>query len=866
MPPKKDLLSGSSNSMIRIPPQKFIHVLDMNDNLRRLIEGPNIFVKKEHEAVILGPENMIILSQNHYVRIANPVIKDKDNQVIYNQYKEASLRFGKEEIRTSDQYPDPFPLYPGEEIVGQISEYVNVPTNNALVIRALYDFKDKDGIEIHAGDLYMFKGPATYVPKIEEEIVKKISAQIIKKNYALKLKAIRDTKDFNGTPRVAGETYIYNKPGAYLPLVDEEVIETVEAYILTDVIALHLRAKSDFHDTPYKQDRKAGDEWLVTKKMASLHMLDVNEELVGKVKSTNLSNRQYCVVLNPVGSDGVQRIGTKELRKGEKSFFLKPGESLENGIENIIVLSEDQAVLLQANEKLTDEIEEKGKKIIVIRIPGEKWMILGPREYIPPKEVSVLEIRRSIPLHENEGIYVRENDTGRVKMIHGQTYMLKTNESLWEKDLPTEVEELLDNQAAGTVYQPVTVSSKGERSYEKAKVSKARDKTKVVTFKAPHNSAIMLYDYMEKNTRIVFGPELVMLRPYEDIRVLTLSGDIPKKEGVLKNFALFLGPDFMADKIIVETSDHAKLYLMMSYNWYFEVDKKDLASCEKIFHMSDFVGDACKAVASRVRGIVSGVTFDNFHKHSSEIIQNAIFKKDEKGNKLDFIFKANNLHITNIDIQGVEPVDKKTKESLESSVTLSIKISSQSTEAVARHESERLEEMAKGEREIQAIKDKAESEKTRIKFLELQAKSSEVEMKGKSTAEAKALAEASVIEAEADVEQAKLQVKAIKIKEEADLELTKTKNIREIEYKTALSELEISEKQRLADIEAEKFKKTMDSLGKETIISMSKAGPETQAKLLKGLGLQGYMILDSKNPINLMNTANGFLGSAEQKK
>ena len=46
---------------------------------------------------------------------------------------------------------------------------------------------------------------------------------------------------------------------------------------------------------------------------------------------------------------------------------------------------------------------------------------------------------------------------------------------------------------------------------------------------------------------------------------------------------------------------------------------------------------------------------------------------------------------------------------------------------------------------------------------------------------------------------------------------------------------------------------------------MAKAGPETQAKLLKGLGLQGYMILDSKNPINLMNTAQGFIGCQNPK-
>ena len=33
-----------------------------------------------------------------------------------------------------------------------------------------------------------------------------------------------------------------------------------------------------------------------------------------------------------------------------------------------------------------------------------------------------------------------------------------------------------------------------------------------------------------------------------------------------------------------------------------------------------------------------------------------------------------------------------------------------------------------------------------------------------------------------------------------------------------------------------------------------------KAKLLKGLGLNGYLVTDGKNPINLFNTASGIIG------
>lgn len=48
---------------------------------------------------------------------------------------------------------------------------------------------------------------------------------------------------------------------------------------------------------------------------------------------------------------------------------------------------------------------------------------------------------------------------------------------------------------------------------------------------------------------------------------------------------------------------------------HFDVpDKTDVAASAKLFSVPDFIGDACKAIASRIRGAVAGVQFDDFHK------------------------------------------------------------------------------------------------------------------------------------------------------------------------------------------------------------------------------------------------------------
>lgn len=835
----------TSDSIIRIPPNKYIHVLDNNANIRSLVEGPFTFVKKEHEIVLRGPEDMIVLPPSNYCIVSNPVVRDAQGKPTLNKYNEYHLKLGRQEIRRSEDFPEPFPLYPGEELEKDTTPYRIVENNIALVIKAIRDFSDK-----HAGDRWLFKGPGVYVPNIEEEIDKEISASIIKQNQALKIRAVKDTI-INGVNRKAGEVWLEREQGAYLPSVDEEIITSVEGKVLTDKKALHLRASADFIDH-YGTERKAGEEWLVTKGMAEVHIRDVYEDIVGEIRLTTLAKNQYCVVLNPVDEKGFPQFGKQELRRGEATFFLKPWEKLKDGIQMARVLSEHQSLLLQARE----DIKEDG----VPRCSGTKWIVRGPREYIPPAEVDILEERESIPLDENEGIYVRNIKTGEVRIVKNTVYMLTYDEVLWEKELSDEVEELLSFQASGSGFAPVVVSDSGDRSYAKKKpAAYKRDKTRAITFRAPHNSAVQLFDYKSKQSRIVFGPDLVMLEPYEEITVLSLSGDVPKRENQLKNLALLLGPDFMTDQIIVETSDHARLYLRLVYSWRFGIDKKNPETYSNIFSVSDFVGEACKSLASRIRGVVSGETFEQFHKRSSEIIQQAVFKKDGEGNKIPFLIKTNNLVITSVDIQGVEPVEESTRKSLEMSVKLSIDITTKTQEDKAKHEAERLEQQAKGERDKQAIDDEAEAEKKRITLYELQAESSSVETTGKALALAKAKAKAAEIDGEAEVKQAILHANALRVTQETELELTRTRYEAEVAHKKSMIELEIETKKKLAEIEAEKFGKTIAALGQDTLVSMAKAGPETQANLLKGLGLKGYMIVDAKNPINLFNTAQSMI-------
>ncbi|EPQ17527.1 Major vault protein [Myotis brandtii] len=847
---------ATEESIIRIPPYHYIHVLDQNSNVSRVEVGPKTYIRQDNERVLFAPMCMVTVPPRHYCTVANPVSRDAQGSVLFDVTGQVRLRHADLEIRLAQ---DPFPLYPGEVLEKDITPLQVVLPNTALHLKALLDFEDENGDKVVAGDEWLFEGPGTYIPQKEVEVVEIIQATIIRQNQALRLRARKECRDRDGKERVTGEEWLVRSVGAYLPAVFEEVLDLVDAVILTEKTALHLRALQNFRDSRGVA-RRTGEEWLVMVQDTEAHVPDVYEEVLGVVPITTLGPRNYCVILDPVGQDGKNQLGQKLVVKGEKSFFLQPGERLERGIQDVYVLSEQQGLLLRALQPLEEgEGEEK-----VLHKAGDHWLIRGPLEYVPSAMVEVVEERQAIPLDQNEGIYVQDIKTGRVRAVIGSTYMLTEDEVLWEKELPPGVEELLNKGQ-----DPLADRGK---EVTKTLPSAPRNKTRVVSYRVPHNAAVQVYDYREKRARVVFGPELVSLGPEEQFTVLSLSAGRPKRPHARRALCLLLGPDFFTDVITIETADHARLQLQLAYNWHFELsDRKDPQEAAKLFSVPDFVGDACKAIASRVRGAVASVTFDDFHKNSARIIRTAVFgfeTLEPKGTDAETllqprdraIFPQNGLVISSVDVQSVEPVDQRTRDALQRSVQLAIEITTNSQEAAAKHEAQRLEQEARGRLERQKILDQSEAEKARRELLELEALSTAVESTGTAKAEAESRAEAARIEGQGSVLQAKLKAEALAIETEAELQ--RVKKVRELElvYARSQLELEVSKAQQLAEVEVKKFKQMTEALGPSTIRDLAIAGPEMQVKLLQSLGLKSTLITDGSTPINLFSTALGLLG------
>ena len=61
---------------------------------------------------------------------------------------------------------------------------------------------------------------------------------------------------------------------------------------------------------------------------------------------------------------------------------------------------------------------------------------------------------------------------------------------------------------------------------------------------------------------------------YVDMYYLCVTAGKPKKAGALITICLMLGPDFISDQFVVETSDHARLKVALAMNNYFIVCRR----------------------------------------------------------------------------------------------------------------------------------------------------------------------------------------------------------------------------------------------------------------------------------------------------
>lgn len=488
-------------------------------------------------------------------------------------------------------------------------------------------------------------------------------------------------------------------------------------------------------------------------------VLPATKSIVGsKKKKITLKDNQFCVIKNPFDKErGELEMGRRVVVRGPKTFCLHPGEK-ELPAEEAYLLNKNQYLVVQSNNYFEDA---NGVK----RSPGDLYNICGPTLFIPNKDEEILydpktrqKLRNAISIPDGEAVYVRNTDTSELKLVKGPlSYVPAVNEEEYEK--------LLD----ALEYDALELSGL------------ARSQAYVINVQK--SQCLCVLNYKDNTERYILGPDRVILGPHEGLKVLQLSGGVPKQEGVVKAATIGLGIDFMTDQFTVRTKDNAVLNLTVSYKWRFIIDELVL---DKIF-AGDFIGYACQSLRSRIREESSRNDFEAFHTNSSQILRDKLFKdyeievtKENKRVKEKFsgrFFSEFNFLIFAIDVKEIKPVDREIEQLLENSIKSSMRIMCS-----------KLNDNA----ETQAEKERIESEidlcKLRKNLIEIENNNLTKEKIEKAKIEGKALVEKASSEAQADalLHKSALDLELLSMKEQMEL-LEGSAGDRYIEYVKIMS-------------------------------------------------------------------------------
>ncbi|KPA78127.1 major vault protein-like protein [Leptomonas pyrrhocoris] len=987
-------------SILKLMPQEYLHVEDTNTCDVLTLVGPITFTMYDHHRRLhQSPLQFIVVPPGHYIEVQNPLHRVQQQQqqrshsstssnagaegksngnatpvylllrsnatsptgmetVKYSRWKSP---YGSSELRFAED--SPFPLLPDEE-AGHILPMPLLSANEALVLEAKEALDTADPVtgavrHREQQEQYLYRGPGLYRPRLDEEVVRRIEGEFVSSMQVCYLTARCDFTDDEGVARVAGERWRQQVEGIFFhhPAVEVEVRELC---VVADTEAVQFESTTAFYDADLNLQREAMQPYVITRAQTKegVYVPRSFERLVSRRRQIHLSPTQYCVVASPVGPDGAPRPREAEVRVGKQRFTPQPGECVTRVLDALVV-KEDEALLLTALQSYAEVDEKSGAEMQ--REGGSRWLVPGPRQYVPPIYARVVERRHVIKLEENSGVYVRNVFSGQVRSVFGRPFMLSAEEELWARPISAYVRRLhaqprqslrVDDMSADEIaeaaveegranirrtadllsgaYTAVRVESNANpattitatsaagagaaphSNHEDEDVSDEEDGAQcggdgstgnashnsspsaavdpyastldilkiaeqnahpscqssdiaqyyVISANVEHNTLMRLYDTSTGRSRVVAGPATVYLEPHEHFTPLSLSGGRPKEPHQIHALSLYLGPDYMADTIEVETRDHARLRLHLAYNWEFdgvEAGSKIGVDAQLAFTIPDFVGQACKALASRVRSVVAGQTFEFFHCNSSTLIRQAIFTSATDGSTVvqndSLLFRANGLRITTVDVQSVEPVDTKTRIALTKSVQLAVEIITKSQESDASHQAALLEQEAKGALELQIMRDRAKAEEQRTALLKVIGNNTVLEQAGASRAQALAESEARLAEAQGEVEATPIRCTAHSVGMDAELEVLRQRAELDLAHRESMNKLAIEKMRRLADIEATKYETIMNALGKETLIAIANAGPELKAQLLGALGLQGFVVTDGCTPINMLNFA-----------
>lgn len=345
-------------------------------------------------------------------------------------------------------------------------------------------------------------------------------------------------------------------------------------------------------------------------------------------KAIKLMDGEYCVLLKPNGEkkyvngpsmvipepQDLIQVG-RDARPICKAYGLKP----ENGLH--LYVAKDFET--KEGEQLANILGAGKFKI------GQELFVSGKEGlFFPNENLEVLGEVKPISLAEDEGIYVRDNRSGVIKTAKGPLNLL-----------PDPIKEkVIGRSLDASIASLCNIKSRGEQ--------------KAISVYVPPNHAMMVTS--EKGRKIIKGPVTHILDYSEDLETLALSTGTPKSDkNLLKTVYLQIEGNKVSDEVEVETQDHVKLKVKLSYRISFEKEQ------EKWFDVKNYVGLLCDHLSSLVRSTVQKSPLEQFYSSSTEVVRDAVLgKKEGEQKRVGRAFAENGMRVYDLEVLQINVLDE----------------------------------------------------------------------------------------------------------------------------------------------------------------------------------------------------------------
>ncbi|MCJ8345556.1 hypothetical protein MJH12_08445 [bacterium] len=330
----------------------------------------------------------------------------------------------------------------------------------------------------------------------------------------------------------------------------------------------------------------------------------------------------------------VQTFGKKSVINGPKVHFNPPTSS---------VIERRKGISLSA------------KQFVHVKntLSGEVAMKTGPCFYFLESQDRIDIIGEALPLGVDDYTYVRDNSTGRTKVIRGEcSYMLRPHENyLGNTFKATQIDDL-------TAVIVRNISNGGLKLITESQTFMPADdeeiKEVVHKIRLEEHELMVLIDKQGKYHFYSGQGEdsSFFIPPHWKTLVCKWSSGLHKESRNLKISRFDIRPKFMWYEFEVRTKDNVELILKVTFFWQI-VDVSTLVK-----NTDDAPGDVCAHARSLIIQRVSTVDFSEFLSRFNELVHDAIFEKDDE------FYLSRGIKIHSVEAREIACKDQRTQDVL----------------------------------------------------------------------------------------------------------------------------------------------------------------------------------------------------------